>query len=116
MKKFAAFLAIVLAVTFAGGMAIGAGAPDKVTIKEIQKSRGPVEFNHKAHATERAKACKDCHHKNEPGKEEKCSKCHKEKAEGKTVDLKNAFHGTCTGCHKKMAKGPTKCDDCHTKK
>jgi hypothetical protein len=115
MKKFAAFLAIAVAAMFSAGMVIGANAPDKVTIKEIQKIKGPVEFNHKAHATERAKACKDCHHKNEAGKEEKCSNCHKATAEGKKVALKDAFHTTCKDCHKKMAKGPSKCDDCHKK-
>lgn len=115
MKKFAAFLAIVLAVTFSAGMVFSAAAPDKVTIKEIQKIKAPVEFNHKAHAETRAKACKDCHHKNEAGKEEKCSNCHKAKTEGKVVELKEAFHTTCRDCHKKMAKGPSKCDDCHKK-
>ncbi len=114
MKKFAAFLAIVLAATFSAGMVIGADVPEKVTIKEIQKVKGPVEFNHKAHTT-RAEACKVCHHKNEAGKEEKCSNCHKAKAEGKMVELKEAFHTTCRNCHKKMAKGPSKCDDCHKK-
>jgi hypothetical protein len=114
MKKFAAFLAIVLAVTFSAGLVISADAPEKITIKEIQKTKSPVEFNHKAH-TALAKACKDCHHKSEAGKEEKCSKCHKAKTEGKVVELKEAFHTTCKECHKKMAKGPTKCDDCHKK-
>src|SRR3990170_7778093 len=112
MRKFATFLAIVVAVMFSAGLVIGAGAPDKVTIKEIQKIKTPVEFNHKAHVTDRAKACKDCHHKNEAGKEEKCSNCHKAKTEGNVVELKEAFHITCKDCHKKMAKGPTKCDEC----
>jgi uncharacterized paraquat-inducible protein A len=115
MKKFAAFLTIVLAVMFSAGLVISADAPEKITIKEIQKTKGPVEFNHKAHATTRAKACKDCHHKNEAGKEEKCSNCHKAKAEDKVVELKEAFHTTCKNCHKKMATGPTKCDECHKK-
>jgi hypothetical protein len=114
MKKFATFMAIVIAVTFSAGMVIGANAPDKVTIKEIQKSKAPVVFDHKAHTT-RAKVCKDCHHKDDAGKEQKCSNCHKAKAEGKTVELKEAFHKTCRDCHKKMAKGPTKCDECHKK-
>jgi hypothetical protein len=113
MKKFAAFLAIVVAVMFSAGVVISAEAPGKVTIKEIQKTKPPVVFDHKAHTT-RAKACKDCHHKNEPGKEQKCSACHKASAEGKTVALKDAFHTTCRDCHKKM-NGPTKCDACHKK-
>ena len=113
MKKFAAFLAIVLAVTFSAGLVIGATGPDTVTIKEIQKSKEPVVFNHKAHTT-RAKNCQVCHHKDAPGKEQKCFDCHKAKAEGKVVELKEAFHTTCRDCHKKM-NGPTKCNDCHKK-
>jgi hypothetical protein len=116
MKKFAAFLSIVLAVTFSAGLVIGANAPDKVVIKEIQKTKGPVPFDHKAHAAI-AKECKVCHHKDEAGKEQKCSACHKDKTEGKTVSLKEAFHTTCKDCHQKDAskKAPTKCDGCHQK-
>jgi hypothetical protein len=118
MKKFAAFMAIVVAVTFSAGLVIGAGAPGKVTIDEIQKAKGPVPFDHKAHAEKRAKNCKECHHKDAAGKEQKCSACHKAKAEGKTVSLKNAYHTTCKDCHKKDAskKAPTKCNGCHVKK
>jgi len=113
MKKFAAFMAIVVAVMFSAGLVVGADAPGKITIKEIQKTKPPVEFDHKAHQG-KVKECKTCHHKGEAGKEEKCSKCHKNKAEGKTVDLKEAFHKTCRDCHKKE-KATTKCDGCHKK-
>ena len=118
MKKFAAFMAIVVAVTFSAGLVIGAGAPGKVTIDEIQKVKGPVPFDHKAHAEKRAKNCQECHHADPAGKEQKCSACHKVKAEGKTVSLKDAYHTTCKDCHKKDAskKAPTKCDGCHVKK
>ncbi len=117
MKKFAALMVIVVAATFSAGLVIGADAPGKVTISEIQKAKGPVEFDHKAH-TARAKNCQECHHKDAAGKEQKCSACHKEKVEGKTVSLKDAFHTTCKDCHKKDAskKAPTKCDGCHAKK
>ena len=67
MKKFAAFMAIVLAVTFSAGLVIGADPPGKVVIDEIQKVKGPVTFDHKAHAEKRAKACQDCHHKDAAG-------------------------------------------------
>ncbi len=113
MKKFAAFMAIVVAVMFSAGVVISAEAPGTVVIKEIQKTKAPVTFDHKAH-TAKVKECKTCHHKSEAGKEEKCSVCHKAKAEGKTVELKEAFHKTCKDCHKKE-KGPTKCDECHKK-
>lgn len=118
MKKFAALMVIVVATTFSAALVIGANAPDKITIDEIQKVKGPVMFDHKAHAEKRAKSCQECHHKDAPGKEQKCSNCHKDKAEGKVVSLKDAFHTTCKDCHKKDAakKAPTKCDGCHAKK
>lgn len=114
MKRFATLLAVVLTVVFTAGIGIGA-APDKVTLKEIQKSKPPVEFNHKAHA-DKVKDCKVCHHAGEAGKEQKCSACHKAKPEGKTPELKEAFHKACKDCHKKEGgNAPTKCDGCHKK-
>ncbi len=113
MKKFAALMAIVVAAVFSAGVVIGASAPEQVVIKEIQKTKPPVTFDHKAHQA-KVKDCKTCHHKDEAGKEQKCSACHKAKAEGKKVELKEAFHTTCKDCHKKQ-KGPTKCDGCHKK-
>jgi hypothetical protein len=117
MKKFAALMSIVVAVTFSAGLVVSADMPGKVVIDEIQKSKPPVPFDHKAHAEKRAKDCKTCHHKDEAGKEQKCSACHKEKAEGKVVSLKEAYHTTCKDCHKKDAskKAPVKCNDCHVK-
>jgi hypothetical protein len=117
MKKFAALMAIIVAVTFSAGLVISAEAPaGKVTIDHIQKTKPPVVFDHKAHTT-RAKDCQVCHHKNEKGKEQACQACHKEKAEGKVVALKDAYHTTCKDCHKKDAskKAPTTCNGCHKK-
>lgn len=115
MKKFAALLAIVVAVAFSAALVVAAEAPaGKVTLKEIQKTKAAVTFDHKAHADKVKGDCKACHHKDEAGKEQKCSGCHGAKADGKKVDLKEAFHKTCKDCHKKE-KGPTKCDDCHKK-
>lgn len=117
MKKFAALMAVIVAVSFSASMVIGAEPAGKVSIGHIQKMKPPVEFDHKAHATSRAKSCQDCHHKNEKGKEQACQACHKDKAEGKTVALKDAYHTMCKDCHKKDAsnKAPTKCDGCHKK-
>ena len=117
MKKFAALMAIIVAVTFSAGLVISAEAPaGKVTIKHIQKTKEPVVFDHKAH-TGRAKECKECHHKDEKGKEQGCHQCHKSKTEGKVVELKEAYHATCKDCHKKDAskKAPTMCNGCHKK-
>lgn len=113
MRKIAALMAVVVAVVFSIGLAVAA-PPEKISIKEIQKTKGPVAFNHKAHGAS-VKACKDCHHKDEAGKEQKCTKCHKAKAEGKTIEAKEAFHKQCKDCHKKGKKGPDKCDGCHPK-
>jgi hypothetical protein len=117
MKKFAALMAIIVAVTFSAGLVISAEAPaGKVTIKHIQKTKEPVVFDHKAHVG-KAKDCKECHHKDEKGKEQGCQQCHKAKTEGKVVELKEAYHAMCKDCHKKDAskKAPTMCNGCHKK-
>jgi hypothetical protein len=116
MRKLAALVSIVVAVVFSAGLVVSAQVPDKMVLKEIQKSQPPVPFDHKAHVA-RAKDCRECHHADAAGAEQKCSACHKEKAEGKTVALKEAFHITCRDCHKKDAskKAPTSCSGCHPK-
>lgn len=114
MRRFAALIAVSVAVVFCLGVAFAA-PPDKIVIKEIQKTKSPVAYNHKAHS-EKVKDCKTCHHKDEAGKEQKCGKCHGAKADGKKVDLKESFHQQCKDCHKKEKKGPVKCDECHPKK
>ncbi len=106
---------------FAVSFALTAGempkAPEKVTIKEIQKKKPPVTFNHKAHAEKFG--CKECHHKwKGEGTPQKCSECHKAKKSGKAPKAKKVYHKRCKGCHKKMKKegkktGPTSCKKCH---
>ena len=117
MKKVASLVAVVIAVVFSLGVALAA-PPDKMVIDKIKKTKSAVAYDHKAHGT-KVKECKACHHKDEAGKEQKCSaaSCHGAKADGKKVELKEAFHKTCKDCHKKDAskKAPTKCDDCHKK-
>jgi len=116
MRKLATLVAVAVAVVFTLGVAM-AGPPDKMVIKEIQKTKAPVAFDHKAHGA-KVKDCKACHHQDAAGKEQKCSSasCHGAKAEGKKVELKEAFHKQCRDCHKKENKGPTKCDGCHPAK
>ncbi len=115
MKKYAALLAMFVAVLFTAGLAVGAEAPGTVSIKEIQKTKPAVSFDHKAHQAKAKDNCLACHHKDEKGKEQKCAACHdKAKADGKKVELKEAFHKQCKDCHKKE-KGPTKCEGCHKK-
>ena len=95
MRKIAVLTALAVALVFGIGVAVAA-PPDKMVIKEIQKVKGPVAFDHKAHAA-LAKDCKACHHADAAGKEQKCSKCHADKTDGKKLSLKEAFHKTVQG-------------------
>ncbi len=115
MRKLSALIATLMAVVFSVAVAM-AGAPDKIVIDHVKDKKPAVEFNHKAHA-DRINNCQECHHKNEKGKEEACSKCHKAKKEKDAPEFKEAMHKTCKDCHKKDAakKAPTKCDGCHKK-
>jgi hypothetical protein len=116
MKKFAMLLAVVMLGVFSASVIVAADAPEKITIKEVQKSKPAVTFNHKAHG-ERIKNCAECHHKDEAGKEQKCFACHKAEKKDKAASLKDAMHTKCKDCHAKDAskKAPTKCDGCHKK-
>jgi hypothetical protein len=124
MKRW---LYLMVAVAFlAGGiLGIALAQADKVTIDNKypqNKVKGPVTFNHKAHAS--APDCTKCHHtwKQEVRKTpQKCAECHKA-ADTSDKGLKKAFHKQCIDCHKKLQQegkktGPTtKCSDCHASK
>jgi len=65
----------------------------------------------------------ECHHTWKKGETtgKKCNDCHKAKAEGKTLAVKDAYHKNCQECHKKdkeakKTAGPTVCTGCHVKK
>ncbi len=83
---------------------------------------GKVAFSHKKHADTYKVDCVKCHHTWKKGETsgKLCKDCHKEKAEGKTISMKDAAHKDCKGCHdeaKKAGKpaGPTGCTQCHVK-
>jgi hypothetical protein len=116
MKKFAMVMAVFMVAVFSASGIVAAAAPEKVTIKDVQKTKSAVAFPHKAHA-ERVKNCAECHHKDAAGKEQKCFACHKAEKKGDAVSLKDAMHTKCKDCHSKDAtkKAPTKCDGCHPK-
>lgn len=107
-------LAVVMVAVFSAGVIVAADAPEKIVIKEIQKSKPAVTFSHKAHADKLGK-CAECHHKDAAGAEQKCSGCHKAKMEKEKESFKEVMHAKCKGCHQKSKKGPTKCDECHKK-
>ena len=116
MKKFAMLLAVVMVTVFSASVIVAGNAPESVTIKDVQKTKTPVVFPHKAHA-DRIKNCAECHHKDAAGKEQSCFACHKAEKKGDAIALKDAMHTKCKGCHSKDAakKAPTKCDGCHKK-
>jgi hypothetical protein len=82
---------------------------------------GKVTFTHKKHVDMKF----DCEDATIPGRQYEtsgklCKDCHKAKAEGKALSLKDAAHKDCKGCHEEAAKakkpaGPTACTKCHVK-
>jgi uncharacterized paraquat-inducible protein A len=116
MKKFAMLMAVVMVAVFSASVIVAADAPMTVTVKDVQKSKPAVTFNHKAHA-DRIGKCAECHHKDDAGKEQKCFNCHKAEKKDAAASLKDAMHAKCKDCHAKDAskKAPTKCDGCHKK-
>jgi hypothetical protein len=83
---------------------------------------GKVTFNHKQHAETLKIDCLKCHHTWKKGETtgKLCVDCHKAKAEGKTLSMKDAAHKDCKGCHEEAKKaskpaGPTGCTQCHVK-
>ena len=80
---------------------------------EDAKMKG-VSFDHAFHE-KNTKTCRSCHHETLQA----CKKCHGMvgSAEGKWINLTNAYHDTssdnsCAGCHKK-SKADKKCAGCH---
>lgn len=107
---------VLIAVVLAGlGLLLGGAragsAPQTVTLKA---RFGDVTFDHAGHS--KTIACKECHHKDEPGKEQACGACHQKAASEQVCSRKTAFHKNCKGCHKAQQKGPVGCRDCHVKK
>ena len=99
MRRVAFWTALVVAIVFAAGTGFAA-APDKPIVLKAAKAKGPVTFDHAKHG----KDCASCHHKDKAGAEQKCTKCHGDKTEGKKLSAKEAFHTQCKDCHKKANK------------
>ena len=94
-------------------------AKDVITFDVTQ---GKVTFQHKKHAETLKIDCIKCHHTWKQGETsgKLCVDCHKDKADGKTLSAKDAFHKDCKGCHEEAKKankpaGPTGCTQCHVK-
>ncbi len=85
-------------------------------------SYGKVKFTHKSHIDKVKLECAKCHHTWKKGETsgKLCHECHKAKAEGKALSMKDAAHKDCKGCHDEAKKankpaGPTGCTQCHVK-
>jgi protein-arginine kinase activator protein McsA len=108
----AGFLLSILMVT-------GAFAQKDVVTFDVPY--GKVTFPHKKHVDMKLD-CMKCHHTWKKGETsgKLCVDCHKDKAEGKALSAKDAFHKDCKGCHDEAKKankpaGPTGCTQCHKK-
>lgn len=129
MKKTLYLLGLAVFVLTAGiALAAPHHGPESVVIDAAAAKKGPVTFPHAKH--QELTQCDTCHHVNEgmtaatadDTKVQKCAACHLDPEKAETPGMremsmkKNPFHMVCIDCHKTEAKGPTKCDDCHTKK
>lgn len=113
-------ISVIVGFLFSILMATSSFAADVITLKA---SYGNVTFNHKKHLEVAGNDCLKCHHTWKKGETsgKLCVDCHKEKAEGKALSPKDAFHKECQGCHKELKEakkptGPTGCTQCHVKK
>lgn len=149
MNKFALTLATVLLLLFPS-LVLPApplenpSGPDKIVLDQLEDVYGPVDFNHKRHATRFADACGDCHHQHRGLDRNPCKKCHAleteqfrdsvkrnfsacgnchgdyDRASPEMPSLKVAYHQTCFSCHRKtgdVGETPASCGQlCHEKK
>lgn len=75
----------------------GAGAPGTITINYLEKSYGPVTFDHALHTT-LAGGCGSCHHMHSEKANATCRECHSLKAEAFKSSVSQQFL-PCSGCH-----------------
>jgi len=140
MRKRSLYLRAVIAglaaLFVAAGIYAAADVPDVIKLEDPayeKRKKGTVEFTHKKHAEDYAKAhpkfykngCGECHHDEnnkpladlKPGDAvKKCIECHKKaayitgkKAKGLSKEQKreyhaNALHDNCRGCHRSYNK------------
>jgi hypothetical protein len=123
MKKLmgmGVLVGFLFSILMATGAFAAAAAPKDTIVFDV--SQGKVTFTHKKHAETLKIDCLKCHHTWKKGETsgQTCDDCHKAKAEGKTLALKDALHKDCQGCHNELKKaskpaGPTVCTQCHIK-
>jgi hypothetical protein len=115
LKRLLVVLGVMMAFLVAGTALAENKGPAKIDLKGATKKA--VEFDHAKHQGMAGVTCKECHHKDEAGKEVGCEKCHA--AADAKVKMQDAMHKNCKGCHetRKSASpnAPTMCPKCHTK-
>lgn len=109
-KPVILFLSLLLILSIVG-VAISEKPVGKITIS-ITGSKD-CDFDHTAHE-KTVGDCIKCHHKDEKGKEQKCTVCHTKEGKDGATKAKTAFHKQCIGCHKTSTpKVPSGCKTCH---
>lgn len=92
---FCAIPATLLFLTPAGGA--GTAGPGTITINAVQKTFGPVQFDHAKHAS-LAEGCGQCHHMHNDKMNASCRECHAIDAARFKGSVKQQFM-PCSGCH-----------------
>jgi hypothetical protein len=120
MSKRLMSMGVLVGFLFSLLLVTGAFAQKEKAVFDV--SYGKVTFTHKKHADALKGDCVKCHHTWKKGETtgKQCGECHKEKAEGKALSKKDAYHKDCQGCHNEAKKankpaGPTACTQCHVK-
>ena len=120
MSKRLMSMGVLVGFLFSLLLVTGAFAAKDQVVFDV--SYGKVTFTHKKHAETLKIDCVKCHHTWKKGETsgKLCRECHKDKAEGKTLSTKDAYHKDCQGCHNEAKKankpaGPTVCTQCHVK-
>ena len=120
MSKRLMSMGVLVGFLFSLLLVTGAFAQKEQVVFDV--SYGKVTFTHKKHADALKGDCMKCHHTWKKGETtgKQCGECHKEKAEGKALSKKDAYHKDCQGCHNEAKKakkptGPTACTQCHVK-
>jgi hypothetical protein len=121
MSKRLMSMGVLVGFLFSMLIVTGALAAKDEVVFDVPQ--GKVTFTHKKHAETLKIDCMKCHHSWKKGEAtgKLCKDCHKEKADGKNLAIKDAFHKDCyQGCHTDLKKankptGPTVCNQCHVK-
>ena len=136
MKRIAVLVLLCTSLALGAALAYAADAPSgpvEMKFPGDNNKYAPIMFEHHAKHLGLEQGCQACHHKWDGSGEIKGCRvegCHSDtskehKKEPTSYD--SAFHArkaanSCVGCHSALGKdnadfkGPTKCNQCHTKK